>query len=281
MNTNRMTTIQHLMSEHCYGSISNRSAQPEENTAQEKYFTRFPGYNSTDKLCDRESRPIDLSESWSHKELLHNRPKLIYREPIIPVTHKEAYLLSRPLKTMAHRLTQKEVYLLSGPSELQPVNDRVTQYTSREEDLLQPPDVSVAQKLKSPTQIQQQTRHNYSQLTENEKAKFQNPFTYNDQRNFVECNPVKETSDDLVYLTKSHTSSDSIFSEEREEIAEDVPAPAEDIPAPTPTPAPADTLEKVKGNLTLQDQESQRRGTLEGQPVHIVTSTCRHYLDLD
>ena len=26
MNTNRMTTIQHLMSEHCYGSISNRSA---------------------------------------------------------------------------------------------------------------------------------------------------------------------------------------------------------------------------------------------------------------
>ena len=50
---------------------------------------------------------------------------------------------------MAHRLTQKEVYLLSGPSELQPVNDRVTQYTPREEDLLQPPDVSEAQKLRS------------------------------------------------------------------------------------------------------------------------------------
>ena len=55
---------------------------------------------------------------------------------------------------MAHRLTQKEVYLLSGPSELQPVNDHVTQYTPKEEDLLQPPDVSEAQKLKSPTQIQ-------------------------------------------------------------------------------------------------------------------------------
>ena len=85
-------------------------------------------------------------------------------------------------------------------------------------------------------------------MTENEKAKFQNPFTYNDQRNFVECNPVKETSDDLVYLTKD-TSSDSILSEleEREEIAEDVaaPAPAEDVPAPTP--APADTLETVEG----------------------------------
>ena len=76
-------------------------------------------------------------------------------------------------------------------------------------------------------------------MTENEKAKFQNPFTYNDQRNFVECNPVKEISDGLVYPTKD-TSSASILSEldEREEIAEDVPAP---------TPAPADTLETVEG----------------------------------
>ena len=83
----------------------------------------------------------------------------------------------------------------------------------------------------------QQTRHNYSQLTENEKAKFQNTFTYSDDRNFVKCNPVKKISDDLVYPTKSHTSSvsDSIFSEEREEITEDVPAPAEDVPAPAPT----------------------------------------------
>ena len=86
-------------------------------------------------------------------------------------------------------------------------------------------------------------------MTENEKAKFQNPFTYNDQRNFVEHNPVKEISDDLVYLTKD-TSSASILSEleEREEIAEDIPAPAEDVPAPAPTPAPApaDTLGTVK-----------------------------------
>ena len=129
-------------------------------------------------------------------------------------------------------------------------------------------------------------------MTENEKAKFQNPFTYNDQRNFVECNPVKKISDDLVYPTKSHTSSDSIFSEEREEIAEDVPAPAPseereeiaDVPAPAEdVPAPADKTHwrKSRGNLTLQDQKSQRKRTLEGQPVHIVTFTCRHYLNLD
>ena len=88
----------------------------------------------------------------------------------------------------------------------------------------------------------QQTRHNYRQLTEIKKAKFQNPFTYNDERNFVECSPVKKISDDLVYLTKD-TSSASMLSklEEREEIAEDVPAPA-DIPAPKPTP----TLETVE-----------------------------------
>ena len=75
-----------------------------------------------------------------------------------------------------------------------------------------------------------QTRHNYSQLTEIEKAKFQTPFTYNDERNFVKRNPVKKISDDLVHPTKD-TSSLSILSEleEREEIAEDVPAPADTL----------------------------------------------------
>ena len=109
MDTNRMTTIQHLMSEHCYGSISNRSTRPEENTTQEKYFTRLPGYNSTDQLCDRESRPTDLPESWPHKELLYNRPVLINQgDKIIPTTHKEVYLFSRPLKAMAHRYRHRE-----------------------------------------------------------------------------------------------------------------------------------------------------------------------------
>ena len=125
-----------------------------------------------------------------------------------------------------------------------------------------------------------QTRHNYSQLTENRKAKFQTPFTYNDDRNFVEHNPVKKISDDLVYLTKD-TSSASILSEleEREEIAEDVPAPA-DIPAP----APADTLETVEEQPYTPGSRKSMGRTLEGQPVHLVTFTCkrsRHYLDLD
>ena len=301
MNTNRMTTIQHLMSEHC---ISNRSAQPEENTAQEKYLTRLPGYNSTDQLCDRESQLTDLSESWPHKELLYNRSKLINRkQQIIPVTYKEPHILSRPLRTMTHRHTQKEVHLLSGPSELQPVtialphNEHgiITQYTPREkdQDLPQLPSTSEAQhthrepataisqalitsykswvdqhqmKMVWTPRDERQTRHNYSQLTENEKAKFQTPFTYNDQRNFVKCNPVKKISDDLVYLTKD-TSSASILSEleEREEIAEDVSAPA-DIPAPTPAPAPADTLETVEEQPYTPGSRKSMRKNL-GRPA--------------
>ena len=73
-------------------------------------------------------------------------------------------------------------------------------------------------------------------MTETEKAKFQTPFTYNDERNFVEHNSVKKISDDLVNPTKSDTASTSTLSEleEREEITEDIPAPA-DVPAPAPT----------------------------------------------
>ena len=107
-----------------------------------------------------------------------------------------------------------------------------------------------------------QTRHNYSQLTEIEKAKFQTPFTYNDERNFVEHNPVKKISDDLVYPTKD-TSSASILSEleEREEIAEDVSASAD-----IPVPAPADTLETVEEQPYTPGSRKSTRKNL-GRPV--------------
>ena len=113
-----------------------------------------------------------------------------------PPDASEVYLLPRPLKTMAHRYkhTEKEAHLLSGPSELQP------------------PDESEAQKFRSSTQVQQ-PRQEYSRFTETEKAKFQIQFTYNDERNFVRHNSVDKFSPNLVYLTKSDTSSvsDSIF----------------------------------------------------------------------
>ena len=146
MSTNRMITIQQLMSEHFSDSISNRSARPEENTAQKKYLTRLLDHNYIDLLCDKESSLTDFPESWTHKELLHNIYELInHGNQIIPVTYKEPHILSRPLKAMTQwriHYMPKEAHLLSGPSELQPVtialphNDHgiITQYTPKEKD---------------------------------------------------------------------------------------------------------------------------------------------------
>ena len=86
---------------------------------------------------------------------------------------------------MAHRYTRKEDHLLSGPSELQPPEE--------------------TQKFNS-TQVQQPTQE-YSRFTETEKAKFQTPFTYNDERNFVRHNSVDKFSPNLVYMTTPNTSS--------------------------------------------------------------------------
>ena len=90
-----------------------------------------------------------------------------------------------------------------------------------------------------------ETRHNYSQSTESQKAKFQTPSTSNEARNYVKHNSVEKISQDLIHQTKSDTASASLFSEseEREEITADVPAPA-DVPVPAPAPAP--TLETIK-----------------------------------
>ena len=105
------------------------------------------------------------------------------------------------------------------------------------------------QKLRSPTPVQQ-SRQEYSQLTENPKAKFHITYIPNEERNYVECHSVNKIPSDLVHPTKSDTSSvsDSIFSERREEITEDVPAPApENVPAPAEdVPAPAPPLETVE-----------------------------------
>ena len=97
----------------------------------------------------------------------------------------------------------------------------------------------------------QQTRHNYSQSTETEKAKFQTPSTYNDERNFVERISVKKISDDLVHPTKSDTASASIFSEleEREEIAADVPAPAPTLETVEEQPYTPGSRKSTRKNL--------------------------------
>ena len=109
-----------------------------------------------------------------------------------------------------------------------------------------------------------ETRHNYSQLTESEKAKFQTPSTSNEARNYVEHSSVEKISQDLVHPTKSDTASASLFleSEEREEIA----AETADIPTPAPAPAPAPTLETVEEQSHTPGSRKSTRKNL-GRPA--------------
>ena len=110
---------------------------------------------------------------------------------------KEAHLLSgpselRPFKAMAHRHTRKEAHLLSRPSDLQPTEHPETQ--------------------KLDSAHVQQTRQEYSRLTEINKAKFQDPFIYNDERNFIRHNSVSKISSNNVFMTTPNTSvSNSVF----------------------------------------------------------------------
>ena len=136
-------------------------------------------------------------------------------------TGKEVHLLSGPselqqLEAMAHRYTKKEDHLLSGPLELHQYT--VHQDTRKEAHLLSRPSepqltespVSETQKFNSAHV--QQTIQEYSQLTETNKAKFQDPFIYNDNRNFVRHNSVDKFSPNLVFMTTPNTSvSNSVF----------------------------------------------------------------------
>ena len=119
---------------------------------------------------------------------------------------------------MAHRYrdTRKEVHFLSGPSELRPLEAMAHQDTRKEAHLLPRPselqltEDSETQKFNSAHV--QQTRQEYSRLTEINKAKFQNPFIYNDERNFVRHNSVSKISSNNVFMTTPNTSvSNSVF----------------------------------------------------------------------
>ena len=131
-------------------------------------------------------------------------------------TGKEVHLLSepselQPLKAMVHRHTKKEDHLLSEPSELRPLKAMAHRYTRKEAHLLSGPselqltEDSETQKFDSAHV--QHPRQEYSRSTETNKAKFQNPFIYNDDRNFVRHNSISKISPNLVFMTIPNTSS--------------------------------------------------------------------------
>ena len=163
---------------------------------------------------------------------------------------KEAHLLSEPSELRPFKDARKEAHLLSGPSELRPFKAMAHRHTRKEAHLLsrpselQPTELPETQKLDSAHV--QQTRQEYSRLTETEKAKFQNPFIYNDDRNFVRHNSVNKISPNLVFMTTQNTSlSNSVFCRKKgrkrgrrrtAEIAEGpAPAPTAEGPACTYT----------------------------------------------
>ena len=111
-----------------------------------------------------------------------------------------------------------------------------------------------------------QTRHNYSQSTELEKAKFQTPATSNAARNCVEHNSAENVSQDFVHLTNQTLKLLLLLILNQKKGRK---------------------LQmylhlhlhlhwrKLRNSPTLQDPESQRERILEGQPVHSVTFTCK------
>ena len=129
---------------------------------------------------------------------------------------KEAHLLSGPSELRPFKDARKEAHLLSGPSELRPFKAMAHRHTREEAHLLsrpselQPTEHPETQKLDSAHV--QQTRQEYSRLTEINKAKFQNPFIYNDERNSVRHNSVSKISSNNVFMTTPNTSvSNSVF----------------------------------------------------------------------
>ena len=120
-----------------------------------------------------------------------------------------------------------------------------------------------------------ETRHSYSQLTESEKAEFHTPAIPNETRNYVEHNSAENVSQDLVHPIKSDIEASASFVLNQKKGRK---------------------LQKLqmylhlhlhihlhlhlhwresKNSPTPQDPESQQERTLEGQPVHLVTFTCK------
>ena len=128
----------------------------------------------------------------------------------------------------------------------------------------------------------QQTRHNYSQLTEIKTAKFQTPFTYNDERETLSSVILSRKYQMILSTRQNHILPLFLipyFQKKGRKLQKMF------LHLQTFLHLHLQThWRQPRNNLTLQDQESQRGRTLEGQPVHLVTFTCkhsRHYLDLD
>ena len=172
--------------EHSHGHMNDHQVQNTPDSLGKQFLQRKEKITCT----DMENTPNMDTNTYANIDTNHTA----HRDRD---ARKEVHLLSgpselRPFKAMAHRHTKKEAHLLSRPSELQPTEHPETQ--------------------KLDSAHVQQTRQEYSRLTEINKAKFQNPFIYNDERNFVRHNSVSKISSNNVFMTTPNTSvSNSVF----------------------------------------------------------------------
>ena len=243
--------------EHSHGHMVAHADQntPEEHFLQGKEKSTCTYMGDTPALQGNKTNILKMdTNTYANMDTNHtaHRP--------LKDARKEAHLLSRPSELRPFKDARKEAHLLSRPSELRPFKAMAHQHTRKEAHLLsgpselQPTEHPETQKLDSAHV--QQTRQEYSQLTETEKAKFQNPFIYNDDRNFVRHNSVNKISPNLVFMTTQNTSlSNSVSCRKkgrkrgRRRTAEITEGPA---PAPT-AEGPACTCTCSHTGETLQN----------------------------
>ena len=179
-------------------------------------------------IVPQNSQQLESSNTMALPGFNHNAETTTYVETSRNVLSNEAlsnslkmdtdYMVHRPLPSVTHRYTEKEVHLLSRPPELRPLEEMAHRYrhTQKEAHLLSRPSelrpTEDPETQKSDSAHDQHTRHEYSRLTEINKAKFQNSFICNDDRNFVRHNSVSKISSDNVFMTLQNTSvSNSVF----------------------------------------------------------------------
>ena len=172
--------------EHSHGHMNDHQVQNTPDSLGKQFLQRKEKITCT----DMENTPNMDTNTYANMDTNHTA----HRDRD---ARKEVRLLSgpselRPFKAMAHRHTREEAHLLSRPFELQPTEHPETQ--------------------KLDSAHVQQTRQEYSRLTEINKAKFQDPFIYNDERNLIRHNSVSKISSNNVFMTTPNTSvSNSIF----------------------------------------------------------------------
>ena len=191
--------------EHSHGHTNDHQVQ----NIPDSLGKQFPQGKEKITCTDMENTPNMDTNTYANMDTNHTAHR--YRD-----TRKEAHLLSGPSELRPFKDARKEAHLLSGPSELRPFKAMAHRHTNEEAHLLsrpselQPTEHPETQKLDSAHV--QQTRQEYSRLTEINKAKFQDPFIYNDERNFVRHNSVSKISSNNVFMTTPNTSvSNSVF----------------------------------------------------------------------